>query len=167
MPDQDFDLVYTISHEDVGVNLLTYKESGEDGFFLLLAAPTVEVDRVIPRDVILVLDVSGSMDGEKIEQAKEALSYVLDHLNREDRFNVIAFSTGLQKYARRLQPAAEADEAIEWVEDLEAIGGTDINRALLEALDQVDDDRPTVLIFLTDGLPTEGVNSASSAPGCG
>jgi Ca-activated chloride channel family protein len=157
LPDQDFDLVYTVSHEDVGVNLLTYKESGEDGFFLLLAAPTVEVDRVIPRDVILVLDVSGSMDGEKIDQAKDALAYVLDHLNREDRFNVIAFSTGLQKYARRLQPVTEADEAIEWVEDLQAIGGTDINRALLEALDQTDDERPTVLIFLTDGLPTEGV----------
>jgi Ca-activated chloride channel family protein len=173
LPDQDFDLVYTVSHEDVGVNLLTYKESGEDGFFLLLAAPTVEVERVIPRDVILVLDVSGSMDGEKIEQAKDALTYVLDHLNKEDRFNVIAFSTGLQSYARRLRPVSEVDEAVEWVEDLEAIGGTDINRALLEALDQVDDERPTVLIFLTDGLPTEGVieidqilsNVEASAPG--
>jgi Ca-activated chloride channel family protein len=157
----------------VGVNLLTYKESGEDGFFLLLAAPTVEVERVIPRDVILVLDVSGSMDGEKIEQAKDALTYVLDHLNKEDHFSVIAFSTGLQKYSRKLRPVSEVDEAIDWVQDLEAMGGTDINRALLEALDQVDDERPTVLIFLTDGLPTEGVteidqilsNVEASAPG--
>jgi Ca-activated chloride channel family protein len=157
LPDQDFDLVYTVSHEDVGVNLLTYKESGEDGFFLLLAAPTVEVDRVVPRDVILVLDTSGSMEGEKIAQAKDALTYVLEHLNAEDRFNVIAFSTGLRQYARRLRPASDADEAVAWVEDLEAVGGTDINRALLEALAMVDEDRPTVIIFLTDGLPTEGV----------
>jgi Ca-activated chloride channel family protein len=156
LPDQDFDLIYTVSHEDVGLNLLTYKESGEDGFFLLMAAPTVEVDRVIPRDVIMVLDVSGSMDGEKIEQAKDALAYVLKHLNDEDRFNVIAFSTGLRQYARKLRPVSEAREAIRWVDDLEAIGGTDINRALLEALDQVDEERPTVIIFLTDGLPTEG-----------
>ncbi len=157
LPDQDFDLIYTVSHEDVGLNLLSYKEPGEDGFFLLMAAPTVEVDRVIPRDVILVLDVSGSMDGEKIEQAKDALAYVLDHLNDEDRFNVIAFSTGLQQYARGLRPVSEAREAARWVEGLEAVGGTDINRALLEALDQVDEERPTVIIFLTDGLPTEGV----------
>jgi Ca-activated chloride channel family protein len=158
LPDQDFDLVYTVSHEDVGLSLLTYRDAPDDGFFLLLVAPTVDVDkeRVIPRDVILVLDTSGSMEGEKIEQAQEALIYVLEHLNEEDRFNVIAFSTGLQQYASRLRPASEAREATHWVERLEAVGGTDINRALLEALDQVGE-RPTVLIFLTDGLPTEGV----------
>ncbi|HDQ71109.1 MAG TPA: VWA domain-containing protein, partial [Chloroflexi bacterium] len=131
----------------------------EDGFFLLLAAPSVEVDqtRVIPRDVILVLDTSGSMDGEKIEQAKKALAYVLERLNPEDRFNVIAFSTGLRQYARDLRPVSEAREAIAWVARLEALGGTDINRALLEALAQADAERPAALIFLTDGLPTEGV----------
>jgi Ca-activated chloride channel family protein len=173
LPDQDFDLIYTVSHEDVGLNLLTYKEPGEDGFFLLMAAPTVEVDRVIPRDVILVLDVSGSMDGEKIEQAKDALAYVLNHLNEEDRFNVIAFSTGLRQYASKLRPVSEAREATRWVDDLEAVGGTDINRALLEAMGQVDEERPTVIIFLTDGLPTEGVteidqilaNVEATAPG--
>jgi len=172
LPDQDFEVIYTVSQEEVGLNLLTYKEPDEDGFFLLLAAPTVEVDEVIPRDVIMVLDTSGSMEGDKIEQARGALAYVLQHLNEEDRFNVIAFSTGLERYARRLRPASEADEALEWLADLEAIGGTNINRALLEALAQVGE-RPTVLIFLTDGLPTEGVteieqilaNVESSAPG--
>ncbi len=169
LPEENFELVYTLSQEDVGLSLLTYREGGgnEDGFFLLLVAPTVEVEegQVIPRDVILVLDTSGSMDGEKIEQAKEALIYVLEHLNKEDRFNVIAFSTGLQQYARGLRPASEAREAAAWVRRLEAVGGTDINRALLEALAQTDSStglttsprRPTVLIFLTDGLPTEGV----------
>ncbi|OQY23120.1 MAG: hypothetical protein B6I35_04425 [Anaerolineaceae bacterium 4572_32.2] len=158
LPDQDFELVYTVSQEDVGLNLLTYKEPGDDGFFLLLVAPTVEVEegRVIPRDVILVLDTSGSMEGEKMEQAQKSLVYVLEHLNEEDRFNVIAFSTGLQQYARDLRPVSETREAAEWVRRLEAVGGTDINRALLEAMAQVGE-RPTVLIFLTDGLPTEGV----------
>jgi Ca-activated chloride channel family protein len=175
LPDQDFELVYTVSQEDVGLNLLTFRDAPDDGFFLLLVAPTVEVDegRVIPRDVFLVLDVSGSMDGEKIEQAREALVYVLEHLNAEDRFNVIAFSTGLQQYGRELRPASEAREAADWVRRLEAVGGTDINRALLEALAQADRERPTVLVFLTDGLPTEGVteieqilsNVEASAPG--
>ena len=159
LPEDDFELVYTVSQEEVGLNLLTYREPPDDGFFLLLVAPTVEVEeeQVIPRDIILVLDTSGSMEGEKIEQAKEALVYVLEHLNDEDRFSVIAFSTGLRQYARGLRPASEAHEAAAWVQRLEAVGGTDINRALLEALAQTDPERPTVLIFLTDGLPTEGV----------
>ena len=172
LPDQDFELVYTVSQKDIGLNLLTYRESADvpsgddgpalseaEGFFLLLVAPSVKVEegRVIPRDVILILDTSGSMEGEKIEQAQEALVYVLEHLNAEDRFNIIAFSTGLQQYAGGLRPASEAGEAVEWVRRLEAVGGTDINRALLEALAQADTERSTVLIFLTDGLPTEGV----------
>ncbi|MCX7683395.1 MAG: VIT domain-containing protein [Anaerolineae bacterium] len=158
LPNQDFELIYTVSHEDVGLNLLTYREPPDDGFFLLLVAPSVEVERdqVIPRDVILVLDISGSMEGEKLAQAKEALRYILEHLNDEDRFNIIAFSSGLQPYARELRPASEAHEAIAWVQRLEAVGGTDINRALLAALTYAGE-RPAVLIFLTDGLPTEGV----------
>ncbi len=163
LPDQDFELIYTVSQEDVGLNLLTYREPPDEGFFLLLVAPQVEVDEreVIPRDVILILDTSGSMEGEKLAQAKEALIFVLKHLNREDRFNVIAFSTGLRQYATRLRPASEATEAIRWVERLEAVGGTDINRALLEAFAQIGK-RPTVLIFLTDGLPTEGVTDVET-----
>ena len=159
LPEDDFELVYTVSQEDVGLNLLSYRQPPEDGFFLLLVAPTVEAgeEQVIPRDVILVLDTSGSMDGEKMEQAQEALVYVLEHLNAEDRFNVIAFSTGLRQYGRGLRPASEAREATAWVRRLEPVGGTDINRALLEALAQAGSERSTVLIFLTDGLPTEGV----------
>ena len=175
LPTEDFELIYTVSQEDVGLNLLTYREEGDDGFFLLLVAPKVEVsrDEVIDRDVILVLDTSGSMEGEKIDQAKDALAYVLDHLHEGDRFNVVSFSTGLRQYARGLRPATEARQAIDWVRRIEAVGGTDINRALLEALAMPDrSERPAVLIFLTDGLPTEGVtgidqilaNAASSAP---
>jgi Ca-activated chloride channel family protein len=159
LPREDFEVIYTVSQEEVGLNLLTYRQAPDDGFFLLLVAPPVTVDeaQVVPRDVLLVLDTSGSMEGEKIEQAQGALAYVLEHLNPQDRFNVIAFSSGLRQYAARPQPVEETGDAIAWVEHLEALGGTDINRALLEALAQVDPQRPTVLIFLTDGLPTEGV----------
>ncbi|MEJ2735396.1 MAG: VIT domain-containing protein, partial [Anaerolineae bacterium] len=158
-PDRDYVLYYTVSPEDVGVNLLSYKPDGRsEGFFLLLAAPKVEVDtrQVIAKDVILVLDVSGSMRGEKIEQAKEALTFVLDELHEEDRFNIIAFSTATQPYARGLVPADERGEARDFVARLEASGSTDINRALLEALSMADGDRPTIVVFLTDGLPTVG-----------
>jgi Ca-activated chloride channel family protein len=160
-PDRDFALYYTVSSEDVGLNLLSYRpDQGGEGYFLLLAAPKVEIDpeRMIAKDVILVLDISGSMSGEKIEQAREALALVLDNLHGEDRFNVIAFSTSTRHYARDLVPADERGEALDFVRRLEASGSTDINRALLEALAMADGStaRPTILIFLTDGLPTTG-----------
>jgi Ca-activated chloride channel homolog len=160
LPDTDFDLFYTVSTENIGVNLLTYRDASTDeGFFLLLAAPSLNVDdaKVVAKDVIIVLDQSGSMEGEKFSQAQNALKYVLNHLNAEDRFNIVAFSTGTRPYAQRLQSASNASEATRWVDSLAAEGGTDINRALLEALDMADSERPTILIFLTDGLATEGV----------
>jgi Ca-activated chloride channel homolog len=157
LPELDFELYYSVSPEQIGLNLLTYREPGEDGFFLLLAAPNVDVDAqaVVARDLILVLDVSGSMKGEKLAQAKNAAVYILKHLNPEDRFAVIAFSSGLRAYRPDLAPAADRAAAIAFVERLEALGGTDINRALLEGLALVGE-RPATLIFMTDGLATEG-----------
>ncbi len=158
-PDTDFALYYTVSPQDVGVNLLSYKPDAQgNGFFLLLAAPRVENQdqRIVAKDVVLVLDVSGSMLGEKLDQAKEALHFVLDNLHDVDRFNIIAFSTSTRHYARQLVSAEERGEAQDFVARLEAAGSTDINRALLEALALVDDERPAIVIFLTDGLPTTG-----------
>ena len=158
-PDRDYVLYYSVSPEDVGLSLLSYKPDEESrGFFLLLAAPRVEIDteEIIAKDVILVLDVSGSMRGEKLQQAREALSFVLDNLHDEDRFNVIAFSTSTHHFARALVSAGEKGEARDFVRRLEASGSTDINRAMLEALDLVEEERPTIIVFLTDGLPTVG-----------
>jgi Ca-activated chloride channel family protein len=159
-PDTDFELFYSVSQETIGLNLLTYRDpAGGDGFFVLLAAPSVEVDeaQIVAKDVIFVLDQSGSMEGEKFVQAQDALKYVLEHLNREDRFNIIAFSTGTRQYARGLSPASEAGEAASWVDRLEYGGGTNIDLALLEAMDMIEGERPAIVIFLTDGLATEGV----------
>lgn len=158
LPTSDFDLYWSVDEGDVGVSLLSYKPAGEDGFFLLLAAPKVALEpgQVVNRDVLLVLDTSGSMQGEKIVQARNALDYILQRLNPGDRFNVVSFSTGVRQFARGLQPADQAAGASQFVAGLQAEGSTDINRALLETLDQVDPARPTVVVFLTDGLPTAG-----------
>ena len=161
-PDRDFVLYYSVTQDDIGLNLLSYKSGSDEGFFVMLVAPKVEVDtsQVIAKDVILVLDVSGSMQGAKIAQAKNALNYVLDHLNSNDRFNIISFSTGTRAYASSLQPASQRDDARNFVARLTAEGSTDINRALLEAIGDADPTRPAIVIFLTDGLPTTGeINS--------
>lgn len=163
IPDSDFELFWSVSPGDVGASVVSYFDPSRDqGYFLLLAAPGIEQSTdIVAKDVIVVLDTSGSMEGEKIEQAREALLYVLDHLNPDDRFNIVEFSTGAREYSRDLLPAANASEAIPWVERLEATGGTDINLALLNALDMVQPGRPTMLLFLTDGVATEGEQDTS------
>lgn len=162
-PVSDFDLYFGADRQPVGLDLLSYKPAGEDGYFVLLAAPSVEAgaDEIVARDMVVVLDVSGSMQGKKIEQAKDAVRYVVQQLNPEDRFNLIAFSTGVSLWKNRLQTVNDqsAKSALRWIGDLRATGSTDINRALLEALAQLDDGeatRPATILFLTDGQPTQG-----------
>ena len=157
-PDTDFELFWSVSPDSIGTSVVSYvDEATGEGHFLLLAAPGIdEKTEIVAKDVIVVLDTSGSMEGEKIVQAREALLYVLGHLNPEDRFNIVEFSTGAREYARELVAPAEAEEAARWVGQLQATGGTDINLALLTALGMVESERPTMILFLTDGLPTEG-----------
>lgn len=166
-PDRDFELYYSVAEAEIGLNLLTYRApegDDADGFFLLLAAPRVDVDadRVAAKDLLFVLDQSGSMEGEKFRQAQQALQFVLDNLNPEDRFNIISFSTGIHGYADGLRGVEDVLEAQRWVESLSAKGSTDINRALLEALSQAGAERTTIVIFLTDGLPTEGETDSAA-----
>ncbi len=162
-PESDFSLFYGIATDTINVNLLTYRESAnEDGFFMLMVQPPVEVDAdaVIPKDVIVVLDQSGSMDGEKWDQARDAAGLVLQHLNSRDRFNLILFSTGWRLFSNSMQNPDQADAAINWIQGQDAAGGTDINGALLSAFDMVGE-RPTTILFLTDGLATEGETETS------
>lgn len=156
VPTDDFELYYTVSPEDIGLTLLSYKEPGEDGFFLLLVAPGVEAGEVVAKDVILVLDTSGSMEGEKMTQAREAAAYVIEHLNPADRFALVGFSTGVSLYEPELRPATEPGDYRQFIDSLSAVGGTNISGALLEAANLVSE-RPTTVIFLTDGLATEGI----------
>ncbi|HOU23951.1 MAG TPA: VIT domain-containing protein [Anaerolineae bacterium] len=158
-PDTDFQLVYSVSEDDLGLNVLSYKEAGEDGFFLLLVAPPwqTEAREIVDKDVILVLDTSGSMEGQKLNQAKEAARFVLDHLNDGDRFGLVAFDTAVRTFSADLSPASERAGAKDFVQRISAGGGTNIQRALVEALAMLGRGRPQFVVFLTDGLPTVGV----------
>ncbi|MCJ7509986.1 MAG: VWA domain-containing protein, partial [Dehalococcoidia bacterium] len=161
-PSTDFELFYSVSSEDIGASLTTYRQEGEDGFFLLLVAPKTDFSQqdVVAKDVMVVVDVSGSMAGEKLDQVQEAVQFILDRLNPDDRFNILAFSTSIDLYAPNLQSASRAEDAGDFVRGLRAGGGTNINEALLEALDNLPGERPEIIIFLTDGQPTVGIQEA-------
>jgi Ca-activated chloride channel family protein len=119
----------------------------------------------VAKDVMLVLDISGSMGGEKLEQAKDALRFVLERLNPADRFNILVFNTTIDTYAETMQSANRADEAYDFVDDLAANSGTNINEALLEALRLLPGERPELVIFLTDGQPTAGIQDPDAIIG--
>jgi Ca-activated chloride channel homolog len=159
-PDTDFSIYYSTGNTEA-FHLFTYKgpdPADPDGFFMLLLAPKPEQPtHLVSKDVILVLDHSGSMDGEKYQQVFEAANFILTKLNPEDHFNIISFSTAAEAYAATMQPASKAAQALTWLEKFSAAGSTDIHSALKKAAAVSDSERPTYLIFLTDGLPTEGI----------
>jgi Ca-activated chloride channel family protein len=161
--DKDFQLFYQLGDKDVGLTVLTHRPvSSEDGYFMLLVTPKVEIKKEyeVPRDVVLVLDTSGSMRGPKMDQARKALRYCLEQLGSHDRFGLINFATTVNKYREGLLEASpeQTARAKKWVEGLEATGGTAIDDALAAALEMrpKDDGRSFTVIFFTDGQPTIG-----------
>src|SRR5437773_7175591 len=162
-PDSDFQLFFAPEADDIGVNLMTYRTGSDEGYFLLLASPGVDMTdkRIMPKDVAFVLDTSGSMAGKKLDQAKKALLFCVENLNDADRFEVIRFSTETEPLFNKLTEALKANRsrANEFIKDLKPIGGTAIDDALKKALALRSESghRPFVVIFLTDGLPTIGV----------
>ena len=166
-PDTDFQLfVAPATAGDVSAHLMTYREPGEgEGAFLLVLSPSHELaaEKVVRKDVVFVLDTSGSMaEGNKLAQARKALSFCMKNLNDGDRFEVVRFSTEAEPLFGKLvsASAANVERADAFVAGLKPIGGTAIEDALLRALEplpgQREKDRPFTVVFLTDGRPTVG-----------
>ncbi|HET6669400.1 MAG TPA: VIT and VWA domain-containing protein [Pyrinomonadaceae bacterium] len=159
---EDFRLFYTLSNQDFGVSLLTHREAGKDGYFLLMISPKDDwrEQEYAAKDIVFVLDTSGSMAEEgKMEKARAALLYGIRILRPKDRFNVISFAGEERLFETGL--IAADDEGRKrgetFVQGLRPVGGTNINEAVLAALRQFRvSDRPKMIVFMTDGLPTAG-----------
>ncbi len=157
---QNFALYYSAGNEKISVDMIPYRISGEDGYFLLLLSPGSLIEQEVEaKNFLFILDTSGSMSGEKIQQAKGGLRFILEHLNPRDRFNLIAFSSGVRTLFDSLQRVNEETltQARQFVDQVEAVGGTNIGDALSTALSMpAGSSLPCYAIFLTDGNPTEG-----------
>ena len=164
-PARDFQLFYTLSGEDFARTLLTHREPGKDGYFLFMLSPPDDGEQVerLPKDVVFVLDTSGSMAEEgKMTKARAALLFGLRTLAPGDRYNVVNFAGEEHLMTNGLIEADDAGRArgIAHVERLRPVGGTNINAALQAAHDihkrTASGERLRLIVFLTDGLPTVG-----------
>ncbi len=161
VPTEDFRLFYDVGKGIVGAKVLSYRpKSDEDGYFMLLTSPKIEAGDERPKKTVLaVLDRSGSMSGDKIEQAKGAAKFVVNHLQEGDLFNLIAYDSEVESWKPELQKFSDDTRkaALGFIEGIYAGGSTNINGALSKALGQLQDaSRPNFVIFLTDGIPTVG-----------
>jgi Ca-activated chloride channel family protein len=160
-PDTDFKLYFAKNSSAVGLSLLSYKTGKNDGYFLLSASPSIEIDKgsIENKDITFILDVSGSMSGDKLDQAKRALLYCINNLNSGDQFNIIRFSTEAYSLFNSLKSADKQNisEAKRFLDELQAIGGTNIEEAFNLAFKNYQKAfRPHFIVFLTDGKPTIG-----------
>jgi Ca-activated chloride channel family protein len=188
--DKDFQLFYTTATKDVGLSALFHRPDrpefhrpnyvpdggtvifsglgpvhvpgAADGHFMLLISPRAELSRTqhVARDMVFVLDTSGSMQGKRIQQARSALKFCLRNLDKNDRFGLIHFATSVTNYTNHLTPATDAqiEQATNWVDGLEAVGSTNIEEALATALAMRPNsgNRNFTIVFFTDGQPTIG-----------
>ncbi|MDP2956305.1 MAG: VWA domain-containing protein [Longimicrobiales bacterium] len=155
-------IFFPLAGDVVGLALAAHRPVGDDGYFMLTLSPGRNPGAGEPRDVTVVMDVSGSMSGEKIEQARSALRGLLGTLSARDRFRLVAFSSDVRPEAEGWTAAQRAglERARAWVDALVADGGTNIAGALDEAFRlESPAARLPVVIFLTDGLPSVGEQS--------
>lgn len=153
---KDFELKWTPATGQAPQAALFTEKQGERQYALLmLMPPTKELAAArLPREVIFVIDTSGSMSGNSIAQARDALELAVARLGERDRFNVIEFNSYAKALYPEARPANEANRrtAIEFVRGLKAQGGTEMALALNLALNgRENPGRVRQVIFLTDG----------------
>ncbi|MEK6702540.1 MAG: VIT domain-containing protein, partial [Planctomycetota bacterium] len=166
-----FRLSYLVQQDkaEPSATLFAYPDTslagGKGGYFLLVASlPADRPADMKPtkREMTLVIDRSGSMRGEKMEQAKKAASNVLSGLAEGETFNIIDFSDSIQSFSKEpvAKDAASLAKALDYIRAIEANGGTNIHDAMLDALKpQAQAGSMPLVLFLTDGQATVGERS--------
>ncbi|MFZ3383939.1 MAG: VWA domain-containing protein [Candidatus Methanoperedens sp.] len=164
LPDKDLTVVYTTNNPSINGDMLFYNMGGQ-GYMMHVFSPneTELGTTALNKDIIFVVDKSGSMTGDKIAQVKTVFTKIISDLPPDDYFNVIFFDNTIKTYSSTLMEAntKNKEDATNFVNGLDAAGGTNINQALLDSLGMFDNSskRVPIIVFLTDGEPTDGITS--------
>lgn len=158
IPNKDFVLSWDVAGDALKSGYLTHRDSkSESGYFTLMLLPPkrVTVDKIAPKEMIFLIDCSGSQQGAPLEKAKETLSYIVDHMNPQDTFQIIAFAQH-QRLLFEGKPqqvtGAKKVEANKFIESLTANGGTWMGPAVEKACAiPPDEHRLRIVTFMTDG----------------
>lgn len=153
--DRDFVLQWTPVESKMPRAALFSEEIDNEFYSLLmLIPPTENSNSKLARDIIFIIDTSGSMQGPSINQAKESLAMALQQLSNVDRFNVIEFNSKFRQLFNSVSPATQdnVQRALNWVHRLQANGGTEMHSALKGAFKNMpDSERLQQIVFITDG----------------
>ncbi len=166
LPSEDMRVVFKTETTPLNGNMLFYESDG-NGYFMHIFSPTAEEIGTSPlnKDIIFVIDKSGSMSGLKIEQVKTAFSQIIGDLSEGDRFNVVFFDSTVEPHSSEILVVNDVNknQAIETVNSVTADGGTNINEALTTSLIMFynNSENVPIMVFLTDGMPSVGVTSTA------
>ncbi len=157
--DRDLVVRWAAARAEVGLALEAARAGAEDDAFALLtvtppARAAREREPALARDLVVLLDTSGSMDGEPLAQARRVVSALVASLGEADRLELIAFSSTAVRWKRKPVAATSAArrEALAWLAGLQASGGTEMHAGILEALRPLRPDSQRQVVLVTDGL---------------
>ncbi|MCB9211779.1 MAG: VWA domain-containing protein [Ignavibacteriales bacterium] len=170
----DYGVKYSLSSSELGLfSFSTFQpdstilDNGGSGFFTFVAEPDPsDVTGVINKVFTLIIDRSGSMVGEKIDQAKSAASFIVNHLNEGDRFNIVDFASEVTSFRNihQIFNYQNKESALNYISSINANGGTNISDAFGTAIPQFaasNDSTANIIIFFTDGEATAGITNTS------
>ena len=169
LPKHPFVLYYQTDETPVAASLVAHRELDEPGHFMLMLSPDQGRhgrklrEQVLPKDIVFCVDTSGSMLRQgKIDQVREAVRYCLQQLRPQDRFGLVQFNTRVRVFRPQLVPATPQNiqAALQYVDSLQARGGTAMAQALQRSLQMLQGDSSTrvkMIFFSTDGYPTIGL----------
>jgi Ca-activated chloride channel family protein len=156
IPNKDFMLEYTVAEEDINTVFLTHKKKEQDGFFQLIMIPKIDIKEkeIVPRELVFVVDNSGSMGGFPLEKCKELMKLSLARMRRNDLFRVIKFSGSTEILSPTALMATDANikKALDFVDEMAGGGGTEMMKAINAIFDATPaDGRKRLVLFMTDG----------------
>lgn len=156
IPNKDFILRYSASGKGIETGVLTHTRAPGDGFFTLIVQPPAKPQfaQIIPKEMIFVVDSSGSMMGEPIEKAKETMDLCIRQMNPDDTFQVMSFSNDVTKLFDTPQPNTPDNQlmGLTFLRDRMGSGGTEMMKPIMESLSPpADPSRIRIVCFMTDG----------------